>query len=115
MTKTLFNYQNIIMDYVYFWQDILANKYLIISVLSDLSGVYLFINYINGDYYVGSSTNLARWFKEHLREPVGVKIFTYIMLLINMDYLIFSCYCTSNPLNFIVSRTISYEFWETPV
>jgi group I intron endonuclease len=53
------------MDYIYFWQDILANKHLIISTLGGLSGVYLIVNTINGNSYVGSSAYLVRRLTHH--------------------------------------------------
>jgi hypothetical protein len=46
--------------------DIVTNKALIFTLLANLSGVYMFLNRVNGKTYIGSAVNLAQRFRHHL-------------------------------------------------
>ena len=54
--------------------DIKESKSDILLNIKDKSGVYMFFNLINGNYYIGSSINLARRFRIHLNSIDSVKL-----------------------------------------
>ena len=54
--------------------DLKESKSDILLNIKDKSGVYMFFNLINGDYYIGSSINLARRFRVHLNSVDSVKL-----------------------------------------
>jgi len=54
--------------------DIKKSKSDILLNIKDKSGVYMFFNLINGNYYIGSSINLARRFRIHLNSVDSVKL-----------------------------------------
>jgi group I intron endonuclease len=54
--------------------DIKNSKSDILLNIKDKSGVYMFFNLINGNYYIGSSINLARRFRIHLNSVNSVKL-----------------------------------------
>jgi len=54
--------------------DIKESKSDILLNIKDKGGVYMFFNLINGNYYIGSSINLARRFRVHLNSVGSVKL-----------------------------------------
>ena len=54
--------------------DIKESKSDILFNIKDKGGVYMFFNLINGNYYIGSSINLARRFRVHLNSVGSVKL-----------------------------------------
>lgn len=54
--------------------DIKNSKSDILLNIKDKGGVYMFFNLINGNYYIGSSINLARRFRVHLNSVDSVKL-----------------------------------------
>jgi len=54
--------------------DINNSKSDILLNIKDKGGVYMFFNLINGNYYIGSSINLARRFRIHLNSVGSVKL-----------------------------------------
>jgi group I intron endonuclease len=54
--------------------DIKKSKSDILLNIKDKGGVYMFFNLINGNYYIGSSINLARRFRVHLNSVDSVKL-----------------------------------------
>jgi group I intron endonuclease len=63
--------------------DINKSKSDILLNIKDKGGVYMFFNLINGNYYIGSSINLARRFRVHLNSVGSVKL--PLPLAINKD------------------------------
>jgi len=54
--------------------DIKESKSDILLNIKDKGGIYMFFNLINGDYYIGSSINLARRFRVHLNSTGSIKL-----------------------------------------
>ena len=54
--------------------DIKNSKSDILFNIKDKGGVYMFFNLINGNFYIGSSINLARRFRVHLNSVDSVKL-----------------------------------------
>jgi group I intron endonuclease len=54
--------------------DIKESKSDILLNIKDKGGVYMFFNLINGNFYIGSSINLARRFRVHLNSVDSVKL-----------------------------------------
>ena len=42
------------------------------SVMCNFSGVYVIFNKITGEYYIGSSKNILRRLREHIKRPKGL-------------------------------------------
>ena len=42
------------------------------SVMCNFSGVYVIFNKITGEYYIGSSKNIMRRLREHIKRPKGL-------------------------------------------
>jgi len=49
----------------FMFYDILANKAVILAMLANTACVYMFINNINGRFYIGSTVNMAKRFSAH--------------------------------------------------
>jgi group I intron endonuclease len=54
--------------------DLKESKLDILLSIKDKGGVYMFFNVINGNFYIGSSVNLARRFRIHLSSVATVKL-----------------------------------------
>src|SRR5271156_2162109 len=48
------------------YSNLLENKVAIMHELKGQSGVYLFLNHVNGHYYIGSSVDLSHRFSCHI-------------------------------------------------
>jgi group I intron endonuclease len=54
------------MDFLYVFENILSHKAEIFATLGGFGGIYMFVNKINGNSYVGSTNNFCRRFSEHI-------------------------------------------------
>src|SRR5436190_5309291 len=54
--------------------DLKTSKLDILLKTKDKAGVYMFFNLINGNYYIGSSVNLARRFRVHMSSIDSIKL-----------------------------------------
>jgi hypothetical protein len=76
------------MDFLYFWQDLVAHKVEIVSTLGGLGGIYMFVNCVNGKSYIGS-TNSTISSGDSMNIFLGqIRTLFYRMLLLNMDGII---------------------------